>query len=292
MTFVLSQLFLASVALAVAPGKGKVATPVAAFEIPIVVQYLKTGREDNIAAEKLGQIEVENSNPCVMKMRRDLEKWAGHKEMKDAVAIVSRSFPISPGPRPYLVLRYMNESMELRFEMRGFIDNDSEISSKPNLETVKLRRGIFLSNRPATWRERMQEDRCNIKEDQFTALIDELREADRLASCLTRKKELMESAQKISNYLHNYTPVNWIEEARQRLAVQNMPVTELLREDPAVYREGNSSYRECAKGLKLLEEEASASVRVLNEVREVKKGTDVPARELEDLERRLTNTVK
>ena len=124
------------------------------------------------------------------------------------------------------------------------------------------------------------------------AALDELREADRLAACVMRKRDILEGSQKVSNYVHNYLPVTWLEEAKERLAVAGAPVGSLLRDDASIYRSGNGTFHECQRGLRLLEEDASSSVRVLNEVRDVKKGTDVPAQEIEDLEHLLSGVGK
>ena len=70
------------------------------------------------------------------------------------------------------------------------------------------------------------------------------------------------------------------------------PVRSLLRDDFTVYRQGNSTFRDCLRGLRLLEEDAASSVRVLNQVRESKKGTEVPHRQIEELEGLLSGIGK
>ena len=109
---------------------------------------------------------------------------------------------------------------------------------------------------------------------------------------MRRKRDLLDASAKISNYLHSYVPVDWLDEARRRLVLQNTPAGDLLREDTSVYRSGNATFRECVRGLRLLEEEASSSVRVLSEVRDGHKGTDVPSKDIDELERLLSGAGK
>ncbi len=263
----------------------------AAPELPIYVQYAKTGRERPEQAEQLGKQESLNGNPCVSRMTRELEKFSRTEEMKEAIAAVLKANnDENKTYKPNLVLYYMNESMEVRFELRKpAVRDDYGIMGA---ESAVFRKGVGISQRPGTWRERMDTNQCTVTERVFRALIDEMRDADRLETCKARKKELLDASQKVRNYIHNYMPVNWIDEARRALAQQRFDVTGVLREDASIYRQGNESFRECAKGLKLLEEEAAASVRVLNEVKATKLNTeDIPVAELEDLEKRL-GTVK
>jgi hypothetical protein len=203
------------------------------------------------------------------------------------VDTVSETFDLKDNIRPRLILRYMNEAMELRFEMfsPAFKSNVAHISEQ---ETVKYRKGVYISDAAGTWQDRLDNDKCHLSEEKFIALVDELREADRLASCISRKQTILDGSKKVSNYLRNYLPLAWLEEAKRHLVLQNSPVNGLLREDASIYRTGNATFRDCQRGLRLLEEDAASSVRVLNEVREVKKGTDVPAREIDDLEHLLS----
>ena len=257
-----------------------------AAEIPIHVQYLRSGKEQPEAAAQLGEAEVENGNPCVLKMRRELAAFARSDAMKKAVDSVIKPEDKLERIEPHLVLRYLNESMELR---RAPLKEEGQIVVP---EKVVGRKGIVLSTRPGTWKERMDNDQCKVTDRMFITLVDTIQEAERLKACKERKVELLEASQKISNYIHNYMPVNWIDEARRKLAEQRYDVTGVLRSDASVYREGNETYRDCAKGLKLLEDEAAASVRVLNEVKAAKRGTDLPVRELEALERKLSNSAQ
>lgn len=261
-----------------------------AAEIPIHVQYLRLGNEQPEAAAQLGEAEVENGNPCVSKMRRELATFAKSDAMKKAVDSVIKPEDKLERIEPHLVLRYLNESMELRFELRRAPLKEEGQIVVP--EKVVGRKGIVLSTRPGTWKERMDNDQCKVTDRMFIALVDSIQEAERLKACKERKVELLEASQKISNYIHNYMPVNWIDEARRKLAEQRYDVTGVLRSDTSVYREGNETYRECAKGLKLLEDEAAASVRVLNEVKAAKRGTDLPVKELEALERKLSTSAQ
>jgi hypothetical protein len=289
----MSALFFSTIFLLAAPATSGASakTPAAKPVIPIHVQYLKTGREDPETSNKLGQEELDNSNPCVGKMRRDLLELGKRQEIHDAVDSVAKTFSLNTEVRPHLVLRYMNEAMELRFEMRSIPvkNNDGKIVAP---ETVMYRKAIFLSEIPGTWQERIDGEKCHVSEERFTALVDELREADRLAACVMRKKEILDGSEKISNYIHNYLPVSWLEEARKKLVEKNEPANGLLRDDQSTYRQGNTTFRDCQRGLRLLEEDASSSVRVLNEVRDAKKGTDVPSQELDDLEHVLSGIPK
>jgi|GEM_PF-5456797 len=261
---------------------------VSTSELPIRVQYAKTGRETPEQAEKLGKQETLNGNPCVSRMSRELEKFSDTEEMKDAVAAVLKSSK-DETLRPTLVLYYMNESMEVRFELRTTSVRDD--MGFVSTEKAMYRKGVQISQKSGTWKERMDSGQCTVTDRNFAALITEIRDADRLESCKARKVELLDASQKVRNYIHNYMPVNWIDEARRALAQQRYDVTGVLREDASVYREGNGSFRECAKGLRLLEDEAAASVRVLNEVKATKLDVqDIPVTELEDLERRLGNS--
>jgi hypothetical protein len=259
--------------------------------IQVQVQYVKTGREDEAAAAKLGDIEIANANPCIGQMRRDLIALESRKELQQAVEAISQTFSLDAQVKPRLVLRYMNEAMELRFEMisPAVKGNDGSISQP---EKAKYRKGSYISDASGTWQERLDADKCHVSEAKFLALIDELREADRLAACVTRKHAILDGSQKVSNYIHNYLPVSWLEDAKRHLVLQNFPVSGLLREDASIYRGGNATFRDCQRGLRLLEEDASSSVRVLNEVRESKKGTDVPAQEIDDLEHLLSGVAK
>jgi hypothetical protein len=261
-----------------------------AAEIPIHVQYVRAGTENPEAAELLGKAEIENGNPCVSKMRKELAVFARSQEMSQAVATVVGPAAKIEKVEPHLVLRYLNESMELRFEIRRPAVKEEGRVVVP--ERVLSRKGVLLTTRPGSWKERMDNDQCRITEKMFIALTDTIRESERLKACKARKVELLDASQKVSNYIHNYMPVNWIDEARRKLAEQRYEVTGVLRADSAVYREGNETYRECAKGLKLLEDEAAASVRVLNEVKAAKRGTELPVKALEDLERKLTNSAQ
>ncbi|MGZ3683821.1 MAG: hypothetical protein ACXVCI_08205, partial [Bdellovibrionota bacterium] len=201
------------------------------------------------------------------------------------------TFSLSTQVNPHFVLRYMNEAMELQFEMRTPIVRNSQ-GKIVTPESTVYRKAIFLSEIPGTWQERIDGEKCHVTEERFIALVDELREADRLAACVMRKKEILDGSEKISNYIHNYLPVSWLEEARKKLVEKNEPANGLLRDDQTTYRSGNTTFRDCQRGLRLLEEDASSSVRVLNEVRDAKKGTDVPAQELDDLEHVLSGLPK
>lgn len=266
------------------------AAPAIAAEIPIHVQYVKSGLETAEQAEVLGREEVESDNPCVSKMRRELGQFAASPEMTGAVNSV-----IKPGDKlerfePHLVLRYLNESMEMRFEVRKpAVKEEGRIVSK---EQVLARKGVLLTARAGTWKERMDNGHCTVTEKNFNALLDAIKEAERLKACVARKVELLAATQKVSRYINEYMPVNWIEEARRKLAEQRYDITGILRRDQTVYSAGNDTFRECDKGLKLLEEEAAASVRVLNEVKAAKRGTDMPVQALEALERKLTNSAQ
>lgn len=259
-------------------------------EVPIYVEYKKTGLENDEAAAKLGQKEVENSNPCVLQMRRDVEALESREELRDAVAMVKKDFD-DPKPSPRLVLHFMNEAIELRFEMwsKPLKYQDGVVY---DVEHLKYRKAVYITDQPGSWQQRLDGEQCHVSEARFIALIDELREADRLAACKQRKLDLLSSSAKVSNYIHNYLPVAWLDEARRRLILQNAPVGDLLRADTSVYREGNGTFHECQRGLRLLEEEAASSVRVMNEVRDEHKGTDVPSDEIEQLERLLTGIAK
>lgn len=261
-----------------------------AAEIPIHVQYFRSGKETPKAADELGAAEVENGNPCISKMRRELGAFAKSEEMTQAVNAVIKPEDKLERIEPHLVLRYLNEAMELRFELRRAAQKEDGIVVVP--EKTVGRKGILLSTRPGTWKERMDNDQCKVTDKMFAALVDTIQEAERLKACKQRKIELLEASHKISNFIHNYMPVNWIDEARRKLAEQRYDVTGVLRSDATIYREGNDTYRECAKGLKLLEDEAAASVRVLNEVKAAKRGTDLPLRELENLERKLSTSAQ
>ena len=263
----------------------------AAPAIQIQVQYVKTGREKEQAAAKLGEVEMANANPCMGQMRRDLLALETRPEMQQAVDAVNHTLNFESKLKPRLVLRYMNEAMELRFEMISpAVKGRDGLVAMP--ESVKYRKGVYISDSGGTWQERLDGDKCHVSEEKFTALVDELREADRLAACVLRKHAILDGSQKVSNYLHNYLPVSWLEEAKRRLVLQNFPVNGILREDGTIYRTGNSTFRDCQRGLRLLEEDAASSVRVLNEVREVKKGTDVPSQEIDDLEHLLSGVAK
>lgn len=255
---------------------------------PIRVQYARTGRENAEQAEKLGKQEVQNGNPCVSRMSRELEKFSETAEMKEAVAAVMKANK-DDSLMPALVLYYMNESMEIRFELRTVAGRDE--FGVMHGEKAKYRKGVLINQKSGTWKERMDSGQCTVTERNIAALISEVRDADRLEACKARKVELLDASQKVRNYIHNYMPVNWIDEARRALSQQRYDVTGVLREDASIYREGNDSFRECAKGLRLLEDEAAASVRVLNEVKATKLNVqDIPVSELEDLERRLSNS--
>jgi hypothetical protein len=259
--------------------------------IQLQVQYVKTGREDEAAAAKLGEIEIANANPCIGQMRRDVLALETRKELRQAVDVITDTFTLDARVKPRLVIRYMNEAMELRFEMiTPAVKGPDGSVSEP--EKVKYRKGSYISDASGTWQERLDADKCHVSEEKFFVLIDELREADRLAACVMRKHAILDGSQKVSNYLHNYLPVSWLDEAKRHLVLQNSPVNGLLREDASIYRTGNSTFRDCQRGLRLLEEDASSSVRVLNEVRESKKGTDVPAQEIDDLEHLLSGVAK
>jgi hypothetical protein len=257
--------------------------------MPIRVQYARTGRETAEQAEALGKQESDNGNPCVSRMTRELEKFAETKDMKDATTAVLKANDKGRGLKPTLVLYYMNESMEIRYELRTSAARDE--MGFMSTEKAVYRKGIQISQKSGTWKERMDSGQCTVTEKTFAYLITELRDADRLEACKARKMELLDASKKVRNYIHNYMPVNWIDEARRALSQQRYDVTGVLREDASIYREGNDTFRECAKGLRLLEDEAAASVRVLNEVKATKLNVqDIPVTELEDLERRLGNS--
>lgn len=290
------RVFLLSLSLLLLPPSAEAAakkgasTAVTAGEVPIYVSYVKTGTESDEVANKLGLKEVENSNPCVLKMKRDLEAYLSRPELREAVVAVRRNFE-DPRPKPRLVLHYMHEAMELRFEMWSapLKYQDGVVYDG---EHLKYRKAVYVTDQPASWQERLDGDQCHVSEGKFVALIDELREADRLELCKQRKLDLLNTSGKVTNYIHNYLPVAWLDEARRRLILQNAPVGDLLRSDPTVYRSGNTTFRECQRGLKLLEEEAASSVRVLNEVRDERKGTDVPEQEIDNLEHLLSGIAK
>lgn len=259
-------------------------------EIPIHVQYARTGGETFEEAEELGQKEIENGNPCVTKMKRELNELA----QSDALRMAANSYISKTDEAdqigPHLVLRYLNESIELRFETRkpARIEDGKEKSP----ERVVLRKSVYLTKKSGSWKQRMDDAQCRVTDRSFKALLDVLKESELLQACKNRKVRLLEVSAKVSHYIHSYMPVSWIEEARKKLAEQRYDITGVLRQDNSIYREGNESYRECSKGLRLLEEEAAASVRVLNEVKAAKRSTDLPIHAIEELERTLTNSAQ
>lgn len=254
--------------------------------VPIVIQYERTGRENMEQSEALGAQEKADGNPCVTRMERELEKLAKSKEMGEAVSGLLKTHGKNKKLKPKLVLFYVNESMELRFELiEGNIRDNMGFIVKP--AGAIYRKAVVLSPMPGTWRDRIKAGQCTVTESSVKALVDELREADRLDACVARKMELLEASRTVRNYIHNYMPVNWIDEARTALARKSVE-SSILREDPSAYRAGNSTYRECSRSLKLLEDEATASVHVLQEVRATKlDNQDIPVAALEELERKL-----
>lgn len=248
--------------------------------LPVSIQYLRTGRENEAEAIHLGQAEVENTNPCVLGMRRELEDYAAREDMLKASHEVIKKLDM-PALKPLLTLRFMNESVDLRYD--AFAPAEKNQNGKVlKEEKLVYRKSVPVSDFPGSWQERLHGGKCHIPATRVQALVDELREADRYAACAARKVSLLEGSAKISHYLHNYVPVAWIDDARARLSEKQKPVGDLLREDTTVYRQG-STYRECAKSLKLLEEEAGNTLRVINEVRTSRKMTDVPAKEISNL---------
>jgi len=255
--------------------------------VPIYVQYAKTGRETPEQAEELGRQESQNLNPCVSQMIRELEKFAKTDNFQEAIQVVNRPDKNGPKLDPNLLLHYMNESMELRFELRpsssGVSKKKEPLSRKPVYRKIAV-----ISSRSGTWKDRLNGGLCSIPEATLSNLLEEMLGADRLAACKARKLQLIEASQKVSNYIHNYLPLSWIDEARRKLSRQRAEEAGILRVDLSVYRQGNETFRECAKGLKLLEEEAASSVRVLNEMKATKlNNEDMPLAEIEKLEQSL-----
>jgi hypothetical protein len=284
-------LFFSYLMLHVAPAQaGTAKAPAYVGDVPVFIEYMKTGREDDAAARKLGEEELNNSNPCVMKMRRDALALGKRAEAREAAVALGNTFD-GVKTKPRLVLHFMHEAMELRYELWS-AEEKAQWGTVTKPSALLYRKGIFITEIPGSWQERLDGDQCHVSEEKFIALVDELREADRRAACMQRKRDLLGASSKIANYIHQYLPLAWLDEARRRLILQNTPVGDLLREDTTVYRSGNASFRECQRGLKLLEEEAASSVRVLNEVRDFRKGTDMPDKEIDQLEELLSGIKK
>ena len=261
--------------------------------VGVKVQYYKVGTEPAPDAEKLGQREVDFTNPCVVAMKQEAEKWANSSaDFKDALAQVKKKFAeLDPPPQPVLVLRYMNDSMEFVFEMRipAVLDLHNKLKAP---EKTVYRKWIMISGFRGSWKDRIDRHECRLGDDREAALVDQLREADRLAACMERKKELLSASQKVSNYIHHYLPEDWIRDALQKISEEDgtddKPNSKgVLREDTLIYRQGNESYKECSKGLRLLEAEATESARVLEEVRSNKEDTPLPTDDIRKLEKVL-----
>ena len=180
--------------------------------------------------------------------------------------------------------------MELQYELRSIPERGPDgWILKP--EKVVYRKGVIINSKNMDWKERMAKGKCKLTEENFTGLLDVLHEADWLQSCMRRKTELLDASKKVNNYLHSYVPPAWIEEAKGRLWKEDIQVGELMRENQAIYREGNDTSRNCLRGLDLLEREAANTVTVLNEIKTAKNDKVIlPGVEVTELASRLQIT--
>lgn len=231
------------------------------------VHYLRTGKEDAEEAVFLGRREVESGNPCVLAMKKELEKWADTTEARDALAYLRKKEPgISPQGLAW-GLRFSASRMEVLVEDKF----------------GAYRKGLVVSNEPGSWKERMRRKECVLPEKKLQALAAEIHEPDRLEKCLLRKRKLIEKAEPVARLLKHDIPPAKLSTAWASLGKKGKMAQNLLREQMQPYRDDNSSLRGCELGLKRLEQDAATSVAVLREA-----GTDEgQARRVDALEAAL-----
>lgn len=231
------------------------------------VHYLRTGKEEAEEAAFLGRREVESGNPCVLAMKKELEKWAGTTEAKDALAYLKKKEPGISAAGLAWGLRFSASRMEVLVE--------------DTLGT--FRKGLVVSNEPGSWKERMRRKECVLPGKKLAALAAEIREPDLLEKCVLRKRKLIEKAEPVARVLKHDVEPSRLSTAWASLGQKGKMAQNLLREDMQVYRDDNASLRGCERGLKRLELEAATSVAVLREL-----GPDESqARRVEELEAAL-----
>ena len=231
------------------------------------MHYLRTGKEGLEEAAFLGRREVESGNPCVLAMKKELEKWAATKEARDALAYLKKKQPgLSPKGLAW-GLRFSASRIELLVE-----------------DTLgSFRKGLVVNNEPGSWKERMRRKECVLPPKKLAALAAEIREPELLEKCLLRKRKLIEKAEPVARLLKHDMEPSKLSTAWASLGRKGQMVQNLLREDMQPYRDDSSSLRGCERGLHRLELEASASVAVLREA-----GTDeIQARRVDELESAL-----
>lgn len=249
--------------------------------IPSHVLYLRTGKESAEEAEAAGKKEIANGNPCAGPLAKDLESLASDPAMVKASEDAAKGWLAEVKPGQHLLLRLSNGSMILRYELRG------EKPGAPGEEVAVFRKEVKLSERPGTWRKRVGRGDCRITEAQKKTLIELVAEPTKLLGCKTRKLELLDHVAKVSNFLHEYVPDKWVEEAKERLLRREQRVPELLRSDDAIYRTNNQNFRSCSRGLELLELESAVTLRLLRDMAQQKPELELPLDTLDALDRLL-----
>lgn len=255
--------------------------------VPVHVFYQQLGTESRDLAETKGKRELDSGNPCVLKMKKEAADWSRTPAFREVTEVVLRDFLGENKPSPHLSLHYRNDSIELHYELRSRAERSPDgWVYKP--ERVVYRKGVMLTTKNGSWKDRLKAGQCRITQKNTVALADELNEAEWLRSCKSRKSELLLASRKVNNYLNAYVPPAWVEEAKATLWKQDIQIGQLLRENVALYQEGNDTSRNCLKGLELLEREAANTVAVLNEIKFSKKERLVlPGPEITELASRL-----
>lgn len=256
----------------------------AASSIGTHVLYHRTGKEKPAEAEAAGKKEIADGNPCAGPLALNLEALARDPAMRKASEDAAKGFLAEREPGQHLLLVLSNGSMLLRYELRG------EKPGAPGEEVAVFRKELKLTEVPGTWRKRVGRGVCRLSATQKKAMVELVAEPTLLVACKARKLELFEHTSKLSNFLHEYVPDKWVEEARERLSRREQAAPELLRKDESVYRTNNLTHRSCRRGLELLEQESAATIRVLKDVAERKPDIELPLETVETLERLLDSS--
>jgi hypothetical protein len=221
----------------------------AASPVNIEVQYFKTGKENPEEASRLGLIEINEGNPCLLALRREIMAWTKTKTASDAIEEVKKREDLKLSDIR-LVLRASNGSLELLLESRTGI----------------YRAGVVLNSVPGSWKTRMKSGQCSFSNKQKKGFLNQLNEPTLLARCIRRKLRLIDAASPIAVAINIYVPLEKIREARVRLRERSKIFGNLLREKKEIYLTENRNLASCQKGLRLLESESAATVAVLKEI--------------------------
>lgn len=215
---------------------------------PIDVVYEKTGKENVEEGLRLGVEEVTGGNPCVLSLRKELTKWAETGEGKNLLEYARKTD--TGASADGFTLRISSSRIEL-------------LLGKAEAGRTK---GIIISNEPGSWKERLARGDCSLPAKKLAAFAAEIREPDELSRCVLRKLELIDKAAPVAKILNQYVDKEKLGAARAGLAKKGKNLGNLLREDMKLYRSDNASLRSCEKGLRLLEQEAAATVVVMREI--------------------------